>query len=72
MSLSREVITQKMTSQHLDSAWTVHKSLQYLLLGCHPCDAVWMVEHLGDWKTAFAMAFAVDYHCANAADDTAR
>jgi hypothetical protein len=46
--------------RELGEAWSVPRTLQYLLVAGLFSDAVHFAHTLGDWKTAFMLAVAVE------------
>jgi hypothetical protein len=46
----------------LGNAWTIDRTMEYLLMSGLLPEAVWFANKMGDWKSAFVLAVAcVDY-----------
>jgi len=69
LPLNRDLITEAVCKDHLDSIWTPKKALEYLLLSGLMPDAVWFVGQLGDWKAQLIMAVTVQFHCESSAKE---
>ncbi|KAK3579099.1 hypothetical protein CHS0354_022119 [Potamilus streckersoni] len=57
-----EDITKIITRDGLSSVWTTERTVEYLLLSGLVCEMAWFAHKLGDWKTAFLLAFAHHNH----------
>ncbi|XP_056117384.1 ciliogenesis and planar polarity effector 1 [Rhinichthys klamathensis goyatoka] len=52
----------------LSEVWTVDYALELLLLGGLIPEAVWMAQHLGDWKMAATLGLAYTNYCSGHLD----
>lgn len=62
LPLDTSELTQQLTAESLDEAWTVEQTLQLLLLAASLPEAVWLAHQLSDWKTAVMLGAAVQKH----------
>lgn len=68
VELSQSRVVVALRSQHLSEVWTVDYALELLLLGGLLPEAVWMAQHLGDWKMAATLSLAYSSYCSERLD----
>ncbi|XP_065120529.1 ciliogenesis and planar polarity effector 1 isoform X4 [Paramisgurnus dabryanus] len=65
VELSQSRVVVALRSQHLSEVWTVDYALELLLLGGLLPEAVWVAQHLGDWKMAATLSLAYSNYCSS-------
>lgn len=62
VGIDRRSISEAIVRQNLSSVWSIDSTLRYMLISELLADAVWLLQAVGDWKSALGFSVLVDSH----------